>query len=131
MTFKYAQLESTVSCQLSCLPSSGAVPFDTTITVTAANELPDDPRRVALRLDVDLAGGTHFSNWRAGCTTILHGTPFTASFVQNIPDDPGLIGANRIQLVVEDVTPAPFNQPPFAPSGETATDDCLITAGAR
>ena len=37
------------------------------------------------------------------------------------------MGPNEFALVVEDVTPAPFNQPPYAPSGDTATDACTVT----
>ena len=125
ITIKYAQ-SNTVSCQLTCLPSSGTVPFDTTIAVSVANEVPGDCRRMALRLDVDLANGTHYGNWRAGTTTIIPGTPFTTSLVQTIPDDPGLIGTSRIVLVAEDVTPAPYNLPPYLPAGDTDSDSCTI-----
>jgi hypothetical protein len=37
------------------------------------------------------------------------------------------MGPNAFVLSVEDVTPAPFNQPPYAPSGDTAVAGCTVT----
>lgn len=33
-----------------------------------------------------------------------------------------VLGTNLFELTVEDVTPVPYNQPPYAPSGDTDTD---------
>ncbi len=41
-----------------------------------------------------------------------------------------LVGDNVFTLVGEDVTPAPYNQPPFLPSGDTASDNVTVTATA-
>jgi hypothetical protein len=39
-----------------------------------------------------------------------------------------MVGENRFTLFGEDVTPAPCNQPPYWPAGETQTDFCTSTA---
>jgi len=131
-TVRYSQGGTgTLSGQVSCLPSSGTLPFDTTITVTAGADVPMGRRRAALRLDVELANGTTFGNWRTGTTTIDPGTPFTTSLVQTIPNDPGMVGTNRITLVMEDVTPAPLDQPPYLPAGDMVTDSCEVVGLGR
>jgi hypothetical protein len=38
-----------------------------------------------------------------------------------------VIGCNVARLVVEDVTPSPWNQPPYPPAGDTDTDACTVT----
>jgi len=37
-----------------------------------------------------------------------------------------VIGINIMTLVAEDVTPPPFNQPPYPASGDTAADICSV-----
>jgi len=51
--------------------------------------------------------------------------------VQTIPNDPGMVGTNRITLVMEDVTPAPLDQPPYLPAGDMVTATCEIEGRAR
>ncbi len=47
-----------------------------------------------------------------------------------IPALGSVIGVNLFELVGEDVTPAPFNQPPYPPAGDTATASCMVTGVA-
>ena len=58
------------------------------------------------------------------------GEVFSTSWNQNLPGLTTLVGDNVFTIISEDVTPAPYNQPPFAPSGDTATDACTVTATA-
>jgi len=51
--------------------------------------------------------------------------------VQTIPNDPGMVGTNRITLVMEDVTPAPLDQPPYLPAGDMVTDSCEVVGLGR
>ena len=45
---------------------------------------------------------------------------------QSLPDLQTLIGSNLFRILAEDVTPAPFNQPPYPASGDSAKDSCRI-----
>jgi hypothetical protein len=120
----------TVAASLSCLPGSGTVPFVTTMTATLENLYEEQSRTLAGRLAVDLAGGQHFDNWRAGYTNVAPEASFTTNWNQSIPALGTLIGVNTFTLAVEDVTPAPYNQPPYAPAGDTDEAACTVTAAA-
>jgi len=54
----------TISATLTCSPSSGTVPFGTTMSVTLANLYTGQTRRIDGRINVTLANGTAYSNWR-------------------------------------------------------------------
>lgn len=118
----------TVDATLGCDPGSGMVPFQTAITVTLTNIYMVYDRQVAGHIDVQLAGGGNFPNWRAGYTNLTPGETYTAFWMQTIPALGGVIGDNVFTLFAEDVTSAPYNQPPYVPSGSTATDTCTVTA---
>ncbi len=120
----------TVDASFTCAPDSGIVPFQTLMTVALDNLYPLQIRRVAGRIDIELANGSSYPNWRAGYTNIQPGETFTTSWVQNIPALGSVVGNNTFGLLAEDVTPPPYNQPPYAPSGDTATDVCTVTAVA-
>ena len=41
---------------------------------------------------------------------------------------PGFAGRDdSFTLVAEDVTPAPYNRPPYTAAGDTSTDGCTVT----
>lgn len=120
----------TVAVELTCLPASGTVPFSTTLAVGLTNQYTGQSRRMAAHIDVLLAGGAAYSNWRAGHTNIDSGGSYTTSWNQAIPVLGSVIGSNVFTLVAEDVTPAPYNQPPYPPSGDTAVHDCTVVANA-
>ena len=40
--------------------------------------------------------------------------------------DAGCFGQNSFTLQVVDVTPSPYNQPPYPPSGGTGRDACTV-----
>jgi len=83
-------------------------------------------RRLAARIDIDLAGGMHVTSWRAGFTNVAGGDAHTTAWLQTIPALGSVIGINTFQVLAEDVTPAPFNQPPHPPAGQTATAACTV-----
>ncbi len=118
---------STVSAAMTCKPSSGTVPFVTLMTVTLNNLYLDQIRRVSAHLDVVLAGGAEYPNWRAGYTNVAAGSSLISSWNQNIPSLGAVIGNNVFTVVAQDVTPAPYNQPPYPPAGDTATAGCTVT----
>jgi hypothetical protein len=47
-----------------------------------------------------------------------------------IPASGAVIGANTFTLHAQDVTPSPFNQPPYPPAGDTAVCQQTVTASA-
>ncbi len=117
---------TTLSTDLNCTPPSGTLPFSLRIDVIFDN-LVDNYRTFAGRVDVTLASGTLFTNFRAGYTNLL---PFEHSerwWDQNLPSFGTLVGENTFVLSTMDVTPAPYNQPPFWPSGDTDTASCTVT----
>jgi len=113
---------------LSCVPNSGTLPFNSQFLVTIDNYgLARPVSRVAARIDVALASGATYSNWRAGYTNIANWSSFTTSWNQSFPALGSVDGFNTFTLVAEDVTPAPYNQPPNPPAGDTATATCTVT----
>jgi len=106
------------------------VPFSTQFTATLTNLLAGELRQVSGRIDVVSGSGLPFSNWRAGWTNLSGGEVFTSVWAQSIPALGSLIGDNIFTLHGADVTPAPFNQPPYAPSGDTDSDSTTVTATA-
>jgi|GEM_PF-2712058 len=115
----------TVAAAFTCVPDSGVVPFQTAMTVELANPY-TATRRLAARIDIDLAGGMHVTSWRAGFTNVAGGDAHTTAWLQTIPALGSVIGINTFQVLAEDVTPAPFNQPPHPPAGQTATAACTV-----
>ncbi len=118
----------TVSASLTCLPSAGTVPFATQMSVSLGNLYSGQSRRIAGRIDVALAGGAYFGSWRAGWTNVSAGGSYDAVWNSTIPALGSVLGDNTFTLSVEDVTVAPYNQPPYPPAGDTASAACTVTA---
>lgn len=121
---------STVSADLTCQPSSGSVPFSTSISCAMTNHYSGDKRRFASRIDVDLAGGRHIGNWRSGWANLAPGCTYQMSWQQTISTISHLIGENIFTLWSMDVTPSPYNQPPYPPAGDTDVAWCSVTGVA-
>jgi hypothetical protein len=119
----------TLDASFNCLPLSGVLPFQTAMRVELTN-LSADRRQFAARIDVALAGGQFFSNWRAGFTNVSAAGTHVESWVQYIPAVGSLVGDNLFQLWAEDVTPPPFNQPPNPPAGDTGSGSCTVSGMA-
>ncbi|MCP4245958.1 MAG: hypothetical protein GY778_02815, partial [bacterium] len=116
-----------VSASLACIPVLGTLPFVTTMEVTLANRFVSQTRRIAGGIHVQLAGGGFFSNWRAGYTNVAGGSSYHTVWNQSIPMLGSLVGDNIFQLAVEDVTPAPYNLPPYPPAGDSDLESCTVT----
>jgi hypothetical protein len=117
----------TVSGSLNCNPVSGTLPFQTNMSLTLHNSYLNQARRGAVSIAVTLGNGTWFPNWRTGYTNLERGASRVLLWQTTIPDYPPLGGENTFQLLVEDVTPAPYNQPPYPPAGDTCTDLAVVT----
>ena len=129
MGYHYTALV-TISATLGCVPASGTLPFQTLMTVELENVYTGITRRIAGRINVKLASGQGYASWRAGYTNVGPGDTFTTSWFQTIPALGTLVGDNRFSLEAEDVTPPPYNQPPYPPSGDTARSGCTVTGVA-
>jgi len=118
---------ATVSAELVCVPSSGTVAFSTQIAVTVTNECMDQSRTIAGHIDVTMANGGFVPDWRVGSVEVPGGEDYFWYWNQSIPASGNMIGDNLFQLIVEDVTPAPYNQPPYPLAGDTGTASCTVT----
>ncbi len=120
----------TLTADLTCVPSFGTVPFSTRMAVTLENLYGSERRRIAAHIDVTLAEGSFFPYWRAGFMTVLPGGRKMAIWNTTVPALGSMIGDNVCTLQAEDVTPAPYNQPPYPPAGDTDTAACTVTGFA-
>ncbi len=118
----------TVDATFNCVPDVGTVPFSTSMSVSLTNLYAGQTRRISGRIDATLANGNFFPSWRAGYTNVAGGESYVSSWVQNIPALGSVIGDNTFMLTAFDVTPAPYNQPPYPPEGDTDTASCTVTA---
>jgi hypothetical protein len=117
----------TTEAALTCIPGSGTLPFQTLITASLDNRCAGFTRTLAARISVRLAGGQTFGNWRSGHADLGPESGLSSAWSQTIPALGSLAGINTFRLAVEDVTPAPYNQPPYPPSGDKDTDACQVT----
>ena len=117
---------STIAADMSCMPTWGTLPFNVSLGVILEN-LTDNYRTIAARIDVTLANETSYLNYRSGFANLLPLDLFERHWTQVFPAYGTLLGENKFNLVAEDVTPSPYNQPPFAPSGDTDTSTCAVT----
>jgi hypothetical protein len=118
----------TVAAGFSCTPGSGVVPFTTSMWASLDNLYTGQLRRVAARINVVTGGGGSFNNWRSGFTNIAAGGNYTTSWNQSIPALGALLGTNTFTLQAQDVTPSPYNQPPYPPAGDTDSAACTVEA---
>ncbi len=119
----------TVAVAIGCNPDSGVLPFTTQMAVSLIN-LTTENRRVAGRINMVIGNGTSYTNWRAGWTNLSPAETYNSLWNQSLPGLASLVGSNVFTLLGADVTPAPYNQPPFAPAGDTDTDSCTVIATA-
>jgi len=115
---------------ISCAPSSGTLPYTTNIWAVIGSNHTIERRRLAGRVDITLADSTHYSYYRSGYTNLHPGECYSVSWNQLIPAIPAVVGSNLCKLIAEDITPPPYNQPPYTPSGGTDTDTFVLNASA-
>ncbi len=58
------------------------------------------------------------------------GASYSTVWYQNLPALGSLVGGNVFSLTAVDVTPAPYNQLPYLPAGDSATSVCVVTGVA-
>jgi parallel beta-helix repeat protein len=123
MGFHYNSRIKTIDCSLNCTPNTATLPFSWQISVGLQNLRPL-PRRAAGRADLHFPDGSTWSDWRNGYYNLAgHGSQYI-SWSIDIPALQPLVGQLRLDLTVIDVTPPPWNQPPYSPSGDIAEKSC-------
>jgi len=124
---------ATIDCDYTVTPLSGTVPFQTVHRITLYNNLSGGAvltRRIAARIAVTIGSGTAYNPWRAGFTNLAPGSTYYTQFPVNFPGLPSVLGDNTFVLSTMDVTPAPYNQPPYPPSGDSCTKTNVVDANA-
>ena len=74
--------------------------------------------------------GTTYNPWRAGFTNVSPSSTYYTQFPVNFPGLPTVLGDNTFILNAMDVTPAPYNQPPYPASGDTCVKTNVVNAQA-
>jgi hypothetical protein len=118
---------TTISARMSCLPASGTLPFTSAVTVELVNNVPDQARTAAGHIDLTLGNGMAYGNWRSGWVELTPEGWHRRTWNQTIPAHPAYRGNSEFRLVMEDVTPAPYNQPPYIASGDVSSRFCTVT----
>ncbi len=107
-------------------PSTGTLPFFGTTTLTLTN-LTNGPRTSAGRVDVIVASGARLNNVRGGYANVPAGDVVQFSYPQKFLERQYLVGENTFILTGQDVTNAPYNQPPYYPAGDKDMDSFVVT----
>lgn len=124
--FTVSGASGTLHAYFNCSPAAGTLPFRLTISPQIFN-IAWHTRRYAAHIDVTTAGGQSITNWRAGYTNIAAQGSYEPTIWITLQDLPGLHGANSFVFYAEDVTPAPYNQPPFPAAGDADGGVCSVT----
>lgn len=119
-----------IRADLACVPHSGTLPFTAHLSATLGNAYTGQSRTVAGKVTLTIASGAHFTNYRAGYTVVPPGGSRTFSWDQHLPALGTLVGVNMARIEALDVTPAPWNQPPYPPSGDVDSSACTVIAAA-
>ncbi len=122
-----------ITCDYTVTPLTGTVPFLTIHRVTLTNLNEGGAvwfRRISGKIAVTLANGDFFPAWRNGYTNVLADDSYIIQFSQNLPASAAVVGDNTFVLIAEDVTYAPYNQPPYPASGTTCTATNVVVANA-
>ncbi len=128
--YSFTVIDSGLTVEINCAPEAGTLPFTAAFSVRLDNPQAGLARRIAGRVDIQLAGGGSVGSWRAGFTNIAPGASFITGWNQNLPAAAGLVGTSVFTIHGMDVTPAPYNLPPYPPAGAAASDSCSIAGYA-
>jgi len=119
------EVYSTISADLSCSPDTGVLPFDCQVTGSLNNEYADYHRRLAATVTVYLPNGEQFSDYKRGYTNLAPASSHHFSWTEHLTSNE-MVGTIEAYLFVQDVTPTPYNQPPYPPSGAMVSESCVV-----
>jgi len=117
----------TIEAKIVCTPQVTTLPATVKSCVTITS-LVDSPRTVDGRIDLLYGGGMQVQNWRFLAVELDPFSSWDRCWTNEIPDFQSLVDKNIARLRVVDVTPPPYNQPPYPPSGSTAESVCYFWA---
>lgn len=123
--------QTTISAQMNCLPSAGTLPFSSAMTVSLVNNVEDQARVAAGHIDLTLGNGVVYENWRSALVDLAPNGWEHWFWNQEIPACYPFLGNSEFRLMAEDVTPAPYNQPPYLASGDVSSRFCTVTGVAE
>jgi hypothetical protein len=117
----------TITATMVCNPTSGTLPLDITLWATVYNQT-NAPRVVHGRVDLETAGGLYVASISSGEVNLPAGVGefYLTSWVKPLTVRFATVGLNRYHLLMTDITPPPYNQPPYPPAGTEAADDCTV-----
>ena len=127
LTLTITSSSATIHVLMGCVPTSGTLPYVLQLWPQLCN---DNwfTRTLFGKIDVTVASGTVYNNWRTGYTNVSAGYCYNTPFTINLPNLGTVRGDNTFALFGADITAAPYNQPPYSPSGDTDSDFCVTTA---
>jgi hypothetical protein len=115
----------TIGATVTCDPQFNTLPATVNICVDIIN-LVDSPRTVDGRIDVWLGNGDPLYEWRFRAIKLPPNGTWDRCWNNEMTDLQTLKDKNIVRLHVVDVTPPPFNQPPYPPSGYVVEDVCFF-----
>jgi hypothetical protein len=115
----------TISATVTCDPQNNTLPA-TIKTCVSIQNLVDSPRIVDGRIDLWLGGGAPLYEWRFQAVELSPMGSWNRCWNNELRDLQSLEDQNIARLTVVDVTPPPFNQPPYPPSGFVVEDTCFF-----
>jgi len=116
---------ATLNSFLVCHPTSGTLPLSIQIISTTYNQTAH-PRLCYGRVDLQTAGGLYMAGISAGEFNLPPGVGefYTVSWIKPLAARIPHVGLNHYHLLVVDVSPPPYNQPPYPPAGGWDTAQC-------
>lgn len=115
----------TFDAVITCNPLNNTLPATVKTCVNICN-LVDSPRTVDGRIDIWLGGGTPLHEWRFRAVELAPWETWDNCWNNQLQNLQSLEDKNIARLRVVDVTPPPFNQPPYPPSGYVVEDTCFF-----
>jgi hypothetical protein len=115
----------TSAATITCDPQYKLLPT-TVKTCVIIENLVNSPRTVDGQIDLLLGGGEVIYEWRFRVVDVEPSGTSYQCWNNQLWDLPSFEEKNIARLRVVDVTPPPYNQPPYPPSGATAEDTCFF-----
>lgn len=116
----------TLLIDLTTTPIYGTLPFTATFQASLTN-LTNGPRTAAGRIDVLTASGLYKYGIRSGIVALDSGETVRFTYPQYFPETLALNGNNMFFFTAQDITDAPYNQPPYYPDGDKDMDTAVVT----
>jgi hypothetical protein len=110
---------------LDCYPRTITLPGSAQMSAGVTN-VSYSRREIAARLNAKLPDGTVVENLGFSHRVFEAGETYQKFWVKHFPNIDRLDGIVTFQLYALDVTPAPWNQPPYPPSGQMDTSELPI-----